>query len=123
MNKVVKNATWIIVCRVIQAVFSLIINMLTARYLGSPNFGLIIYATSLVAFVLPIMQLGFSYILVQEIVEKPEHEGIILGTTIFLSFCSAVCCILGVTVFAFIANNDEPVTIITCLLYSLILVF
>ena len=71
MNKIAKNATWIIVCRIVQAVFGLIINMLTARYLGPSNFGLITYAASLVAFVLPILQLGFNNILVQELVQHP----------------------------------------------------
>ena len=123
MNKVAKNATWIIACRVVQAVFALVINMLTARYLGPSNFGLITYASSLVAFVLPIMQLGFSNILVQEVVNNPDREGKTVGTSMFLSVCSSFFCIIGVTAFASIANHDEPVTIIVCLLYSLILIF
>ena len=123
MNKVAKNATWIIACRVVQAVFALIINMLTARYLGPSNYGLITYASSLVAFVLPIMQLGLSNILVQEIVNNPEREGKTIGTSMLLSLCSSICCIIGVTTFSFIANHDEPITIIVCLLYSLILIF
>ena len=64
MNRVAKNATWIIGCRIVQAVFALLINMLTARYLGPSSYGLITYASSLVAFVVPIMQLVFNAILV-----------------------------------------------------------
>ena len=123
MNKVAKNATWIIACRIVQAVFALIINMLTARYLGPSNFGLMTYASSLVAFVVPIMQLGFSAILVQEIVNNTDREGQIIGTSILLSFISSIFCIAGVTAFAFVANSDEPVTILVCLLYSIILIF
>lgn len=123
MNKVAKNATWIIACRVVQAVFALIINMLTARYLGPSNFGLITYASSLVAFVLPISQLGFGNILVQETVNNPDREGKTLGTSIFLSLCSSICCIVGIIAFASVANYDEPVTILVCLLYSFILIF
>ena len=73
MNKVAKNATWIIGCRIVQSVLALIINMLTARYLGPSNYGLITYASSIVAFVVPIMNLGLSNILVQEIVNNPER--------------------------------------------------
>ncbi len=123
MNKVAKNATWIIACRIVQSVFALVINMLTARFLGPSNFGLITYAASLVAFVLPVMQLGFNNILVQEIVNNPDREGKTLGTSMLLSILSSFCCIIGVTSFALIANNDEPVTIIICLLYSVNLVF
>ena len=123
MNKIAKNASWIIACRIVQAVFALIINMLTARYLGPSNYGLITYASSIVAFVIPLMQLGLSNILVQEIVNDPEREGTILGTSMLLSFCSSVCCIIGVTAFALFANPNEPVTILVCFLYSLMLIF
>ena len=123
MNKVAKNAVWIIGIRVVQAVVAMLINMLTARYLGPSGFGLITYASSLVAFVLPIMQLGLCNVLVQEIVNNPNDEGKILGTSITLSFISSICCIVGVTAFAFVANPDEPTTILVCFLYSLILIF
>lgn len=123
MNKVAKNATWIIACRIVQSVFALVINMLTARFLGPSNFGLITYAASLVAFVVPIMNLGLSNILVQEIVNNPDREGKTLGTSMFLCLLSSFACIIGVTSFAIIANHDEPVTILVCLLYSLNLIF
>ena len=122
-NRVLKNASWIIACKVIQSVLALVINMVTARYLGPSNFGLITYASSLVAFAVPIMQLGINNILVQEIVYRPEREGEILGTSIVLSIISSLLCIAGVTTFAYLMNPDEPVTVITCLLYSILLLF
>lgn len=123
MNKVAKNAVWIIGIRVVQAVVAMLINMLTARYLGPSGFGLITYASSLVAFVLPIMQLGLNNVLVQEIVSNPEEEGKILGTSITLSVLSSICCIIGVSAFALVANPGEPETILVCFLYSFILIF
>lgn len=123
MNKVAKNAAWIIACRVVQAVFALLINMLTARYLGPSNYGVITYAASLVAFVVPVMQLGFSNTLVQELINKPEEEGKTVGTAMCFSLVSSLFCILGVVAFSFIANPDEPGTILVCLLYSLLLIF
>ena len=122
-SKVLKNASWIIICKVIQSVLALVINMLTARYLGPSNFGLITYASSLVAFAVPIMQLGINNILVHELVNKPEREGEIMGTAITLSVISALFCIAGVTGAAYLLNPNEPVTILVCLLYSLILLF
>lgn len=123
MNKVAKNASWILACRIVQAVFALVINLLTARYLGPSNYGIITYAASLVAFVVPVMHLGFNNTLVQEIVNNPEKEGEILGTSVCLSVLSSICCIVGVTAFASIANSGEMVTILVCLLYSFLLVF
>lgn len=119
--KVVKNAAWIIGVRIVQSILALLISMLTARYLGPSNYGLISYASSVVAFVVPIMQLGLPSILVQEIVNKPEQEGEILGTSIVLSIISSFACMLGVVTFANVVNAGEATTIIVCALYSLLL--
>ena len=123
MNKVVKNASWIIAGRIVQALLGLIVSMLTARYLGASNFGLINYASSIVAFVVPVMQLGLNNVYVREIVNYPEEEGKIVGTIYILSFISSLACIVGVISFAFIANSQEPLTIMVCALYSISLIF
>ena len=122
-NRILKNASWIIACKIVQSLVSLLIGTLTARFLGPSNFGLINYAASLTAFVLPIMQLGLRSIMVHEFVNRPEEEGKILGTSLGLSLCSAVVCIIGVTSFAMIANRGEKITITVCFLYSLCLIF
>lgn len=122
-NRVLKNATWIIGCKIIQSLLGIIITMLSARYLGPANYGLINYAASVVSFVAPIMQLGLNSILVQEIVTKSEQEGEILGTALLMSFISSFFCILGVIAFVSIVNYNEPTTIIVCALYSVLLIF
>lgn len=121
-NKVLKNATWIIACKIIQAVLGLIISMFTARYLGPSNFGLINYAMSITTFVVPIMQLGLNSTLVQEIINNPQKEGEILGTALIMSTCSGTLSIFSVFTFIMIANSGEKETIIVCILYSLCLI-
>ena len=74
-KQVFNNAKWIIVCKIAQSLIQLIVGMLCARYLGPSNYGLINYAASIVAFVLPIMRLGFDSTLVRELIENPENEG------------------------------------------------
>ena len=120
-EKVVKNAAWIIGVRIVQSILALVISMLTARYLGPSNYGLISYASSVVAFVVPIMQLGLPNILVQEIVNNPKREGEVLGTSIVLSVISSFVCMFGVATFANVVNVGETTTIIVCILYSLLL--
>lgn len=122
-NKVATNATWIIACRVVQALLQFIVGMLTARYLGPSNYGLINYAASLVAFVVPVMHLGINNVLVQELIDYPEEEGKILGTSLILCLISSFACIIGVTAFAAVANPNETITIVVCFLYSISLVF
>ena len=120
-ERVVKNAAWIIGVRIVQSILALVISMLTARYLGPSKYGLISYASSVVAFVVPIMQLGLPNILVQEIVNKPKQDGEILGTSIALSVVSSFACMFGVVAFANVVNAGETTTIIVCALYSLLL--
>lgn len=88
-NRVWKNASWIIAVQIVKAAIAFIITVLTARYLGPSNYGLINYAASLVSFVTPLLYLGFTGILVQELIINPEKEGEILGTAIALSIVSS----------------------------------
>lgn len=122
-NKVVKNASWIIISKLLQSILGLVITMLVARYLGPKNFGVISYAASLVGFVTPLVFLGINNTLVQEITSNPQKEGEIIGTSIILSFMSALVCMFGVYIFTFCSNMGETETIIVSSLYSLILLF
>lgn len=120
---ILKNAKWIVGCKIIQSLLQLVIGMLTARYLGPSNYGLISYAASVVAFAVPVMQLGLRSTLVQEYVNNPDEEGKILGTGLVMNLVSGLACMLGVVSFAAAANPGEPETILVCLLYSTSLVF
>ena len=122
-SRIISNASWIIACKIAQAILSIVISMLTARYLGPSNFGLINYAASLVTFCTPIMQLGLTNVMVQELTESPKEEGGVIGTATFLSALSSLFCIVGITVFAFFANPNDSVTVLVCALYSVMLLF
>jgi len=82
--KVIKNASWILICRVIQSFLALVVSALSARYLGPSNYGVINYAASLAAYALPITQLGLNCTLVKEFMSRPQEEGKILGTSIMI---------------------------------------
>ncbi len=120
-NTTTQNAAWIISCKIVQSLLGMVINMLSARYLGPSNYGLISYAASIVAFVLPIVQLGFRSTLVSEIVDNPDKEGEIIGTSLFFNFLSSIACIIAVCTFVYAANPGETVTLAICALYSLCL--
>ena len=123
LNRVVKNASWMIVCKVIQSVLAFVIGTLSARYLGPSEYGVVNYAASVVSFVAPIMYLGFNSTLVRELVKDPEHQGEIMGSAIGMSIISAVLCIVGVNAFVLVANRGNTETIIVCALYSTLLLF
>lgn len=122
-GKVRVNAIWIVVCRIIQSILALLIGTLTARYLGPGDYGLVSYAASIAAFMVPIVQLGFRSTLVQEIVAHPEKEGESLGTALSLSTVASVLGIGCVTVFVSVVNRENRAALIVCTLYSMVLVF
>lgn len=122
-NRVVKNASWIIGCKILQSILNLIVGMITARYLGPSNYGLISYAASIVAFVVPLMKLGLQAVLVQEIVNDQEKEGEILGSSLVLNIVSSIFCIVAVIGFVCFSNKGEPITITVCIIYSFSIFF
>ncbi len=121
-NKVVKNASWIIVCKIVNSILNILVTMISARFLGPANYGLISYASSIVSFFSPVALLGINCVMVQELVNSPEDEGKIIGSSIFMAFLSSLLCMAGVTGFSFIANGDEKTTILVCALYSLVMI-
>ena len=122
-NRTIKNAAWIIGCRILQSGLALLVTMLSARYLGPSGYGLINYAASLVAFFVPIMQLGLNSTLVRELIADPDHEGETLGTALTMTFASSIACVIGIATVASFLNQGESDTILVCVLYSLLLVF
>ena len=122
-NRVVRNAGWIIGARIVQTILSFVIGMLTARFLGPSNYGLINYAASVVAFLTPVMELGITNIIVHQLIEYKDKEGDTLGTALVLNSASAIFCIIVIVSFSMIANAGETETIIVCALYSILLIF
>lgn len=123
MNRVIKNTTWIVACKIVQMALNLVVSMLTARYLGPANYGLINYASSIVTFLIPVMQLGLRSTLVSEFVNSPEKEGKILGTAIALNLAGALGCMVGIFSLVSVAATGEPETVLVCTLYSVSLLF
>lgn len=122
-NRTIKNAAWIIGCRIVQSGLALVVTMLSARYLGPSGYGLINYASSLVAFFVPIMQLGLNSTLVREIIADSEREGETMGTALALTFMSSIACVAGIACVSVFLNRGEPETILVCVLYSILLLF
>lgn len=122
-TKVLKNASWIIVCKAAQALIALVITTISARYLGPSNYGLLHYAISVVSFAVPVAQLGLRNVLVEEIVSHPEREGESLGTTLGMSVVSSLFCVAGCLVFVSVVNTGERDTLIVCALYGVSLIF
>ena len=109
-NKVTKNAGWLIFGRVFQMLMNLVVSILTARYLGPSNYGLINYANAYIAFFSSVCTLGINSVLVKEFVDKKGKEGEILGTSLLLRAGASVLSAISIIAIVCVADADEPMT-------------
>ena len=122
-NKEFNNASWLIGGRIIQMILSLVVGVLTARYLGPSNFGVINYATAYITFFTSFCNLGINSIIIKDFVENPEKQGETIGTTLILRLLSSILSTILITFIVYMLDNDEPLTILVTFLCSISLVF
>ena len=119
----VKNSAWIIGERVIQMIISFIITMISARYLGPSNYGVLSYGASFVTFFTAIVKLGLDGIIVKELIDNPDKEGKLLGTSLFFRIISSFISILLILLCVYILKPNNKLIIVTSFLQSIALVF
>lgn len=98
--------------KIIQMAISLVVSLATARFLGPSNYGLINYAASFTAFAAPLCTLGINSLIVKELVDRPENEGEVLGTTIVLQAIASILSSATIIAIVSVIDRDEPVTIL-----------
>lgn len=122
-NKVVKNAGWIIGGRLVNKLLAFLVGILTARYLGPSNYGLINYAAAYTSFFASVCTLGINSIIVKNFVDHPNEEGKTIGTTLLLRAVSSLLSALMIVGIVGIVDRDEPLTVVVVALCSVGLIF
>lgn len=122
-NRMISNSIWIIGGQVFQMGLTLVIGMITARYLGPSNYGVIGYTASYVSFFNVICQLGFTSTIVKELLDKEEKQGEILGTTIFLRVCTSLLSSIMLTALIYVLDDGDMLVVKVAFLQSLSLIF
>ncbi len=102
---------------------SLVVGLLTARYLGPSNYGTINYATAYTAFFMAFCTLGINSVLVKEFVDNPEDEGKIIGSSLMLRGISSFLSAITIICLVCIIDAGEKTTIIVTALCSIGLIF
>ena len=118
-NKITRNAGWIIIGRIIQLLISLFVGILSTRYLGPSNYGLINYASAYTAFFMSLCSLGINSVIVKELVDTPDQEGQILGTAMGLKGISSVIASIMMITISAVIDGDEPTTVLIVALCSI----
>lgn len=89
-NKFLSNTFWILGGQIVKILISFVISMLTARYLGPSNYGVINYVGSYIAFFTSLVGLGLNGVIIYELGNHRDEEGEILGTSILMRFITGI---------------------------------
>lgn len=116
------NSAWIVFEQIFRMALSLVVGVLTARYLGPSNTGLITYGATYVAAFTPVATLSMEYVIIKDIVEKPETSGELLGSGIFLRFIAGIICFFIITVIVSIIKSGDRTYVIIAALNAITLI-
>lgn len=122
-RKFISSTSWQVVSQIYTMVLSLVVGVLTARYLGPGNYGLIGYGQSLVSIFTSVSTLGMSTVVVKDLVEKPERKSELLGTALVLRLISSTVSILLIDVLVLVIEPGNTILRYITLIQSVALVF
>jgi len=122
-NREANNASWLIGGRIIQMFISLIVGIITARYLGPSNYGLVNYGAAYVSFFSALCNLGINSVIVKNFVDHPNEEGLTIGTTLLMHFLSSIFSCIIIFIVVFFVDAGETTTQIVVMLCSVSLIF
>lgn len=122
-NKEINNATWMIGGKMLQMIVNFLVGILSARYLGPSNYGLISYASTYVAFFTVLCSLGINLVIIKDFLDNPDEQGMAIGTALILRLASGGLSLL--TLFAVVSCVDygERITITVVMLSAISLLF
>tara|TARA_R110002126_G_scaffold10245_43_gene46604 strand:- start:8764 stop:10122 length:1359 start_codon:yes stop_codon:yes gene_type:complete len=87
---ILANIFWLGADKLLRLGLTLLVTIYVARYLGPEQFGILNFATALVAVFTVISALGFQGIVVRELVVNPADSGKILASAMMLMVIAAV---------------------------------
>ncbi len=122
-SKTVRNASWLIGGRIVHVILSFVIGLLSARYLGPNNYGLINYAAAYGTFFTSFCTLGINSLIIKNFIDKPDEEGEAIGTTLVLRLISSFLSLITIVGIVRLVDGNEPVTLAVVALYCLSLIF
>ncbi len=122
-NKTVNNAKWMIGEQAVQMAISVVLGVITARYLGPSNYGVINYSAAFVVFFSSIVTLGLEGVIIKEMVNNRDQEGTIIGTGIAMRLLASAISIFAILILLTILNPGDTIVLKVGFLQSLVMLF
>ena len=102
---------------------SLIVGVLTARYLGPDNYGLINYGAAFTTFFVAICNLGLNSVIIKDFIDNPDEQGCAIGSSIVMRIITSILSVIMIVSVVSIVDRNESTTILVVALCSLGLIF
>lgn len=122
-NRFLKNTFWLVGGQVLRMAISLVVNLLTARYLGPSNYGVLNYIASYIAFFTALTGLGLNGVIIYQFVNRREEEGKILGTALVLRLLTGILSSAAFLLLIFLTDGGDRVMMTVALLQAIQLPF
>ncbi len=118
MKAIIYNSFWIILEKICFAGAGIISAMYVARYLGPDNFGTLNYLVSIIALILPFIQLGSDNILFNRIAKKPLSGMTLMIASLRIKFILFLFFSIGLFIWASQTLPADKTKILVILLIS-----
>lgn len=122
-KKFLSNVSWLISGSVIRLVISLIVSILTARFLGPSNYGKISYIASFCSFFTSLCTLGINSIIVKELIDHKDRQGEVLGSTLAMRMVSTILSMCANCFLIYLLNPDDKLMHLLAFIQSFYLFF
>lgn len=122
-GRLLQNLGWLTFDKFVRITLGLLLAVLTARYLGPKDFGLLNYALSLVMIVGVIADLGLNQITTREIVRQPKRGQELIAATLSLKFVGGIFSVCLIVAIAFLVRSEDALARILIILLSSSLIF
>lgn len=122
-NKTIKNAKWMVAEQLVQMGINVILGVLTARYLGPSNYGVINYTAAFVIFFSNVVTLGLEAVSIKEMVNNRDDDSTVVGTGIGLRLMAGTLSTGIIFVLLFVLKDGNPLVLKVGFLQSLVMIF
>ena len=121
LKRVMKNSFALMVAKVIDALFTILIMAIVARYLGAENFGTYAFVMTIGALAAPLVDIGIRRIVIREMSKNLDNAAEYLGTALFIRGASTVFLILSGTIFWVFSASETTYLLLLAVLCKILL--
>lgn len=117
-KKYFSNFSWLLFIKIYRIAISLFIMIWMARYLGPEQFGLYNYALSFVVLFSILSSLGLEHIFTKELLNSPEYENELFGSSFILKLIGAFLLLIISTIIIMLYKPNDSIILYMIVIFA-----